>query len=68
MDVVWWLLGFSAFGALICGKARAAMPAALFTGLAVVLFLLTPAGQSTLTFVTDLFGNVNAANSTGGAR
>jgi hypothetical protein len=46
MTVIYWLLGFSVFGAALCSRVRGAvMPALVFTVLAIVFALMTPAGQ-----------------------
>ena len=44
MDIVAALIVFSAIGAFICVKARAAAPALFFGATAVVLFCMTPLG------------------------
>lgn len=54
MGTVWTLILFSAVGALLCARGRAAGPAALFTAVAVVLFILTPAGDIALRVIEDV--------------
>jgi hypothetical protein len=68
MNIVWILVIFSAFGALICARSRAAMPAAVFTAFAVVLFLYTSAGQEAFVVIKDLLDGADASTSTTGIK
>lgn len=45
MDVMGGLIVFSAMGAIVCAKARAAGPTLLFGIVAVMLFCVTPMGS-----------------------
>lgn len=52
MEIVYWLAGFAALAAFISAKwGRAALPAVIFTVLALVLFMITPVGHDILGFI-----------------
>jgi hypothetical protein len=59
MAVVGVLLLFSAAGAWMCVKARAAGPAAVFAAFAVLLFVATPVGSGLPHAIGVLFSVVN---------
>jgi hypothetical protein len=59
MAVVGVLLLFSAAGAWMCVKARAAGPAAVFAAFAVLFFVATPVGSGLPHAVGVLFSVVN---------
>ncbi len=54
MNVVAALIVFSAFGAFLCAKSRATVPALFFGVTAVVLLCVTPLGSG----LPELFGHV----------
>jgi hypothetical protein len=54
MSVLWALILLSAVGAVLCARSRAALPAAFFSVLAVVLLFFTPIGAQVLNIVTHL--------------
>lgn len=56
MDVIAALILFSTVGALICAKARAAVPALFFGVVAVVLFCTTPLGAGLPGAAADVAG------------
>jgi len=59
MTVIYWLAAAFAFAALLSARSRAAMPAVVFTGLALVLFALTPLGQDLLGWFHDTGARVS---------
>jgi len=61
MSSIGILLIFSIIAAAICMKARAAGPAAVFSALALVLFVSTPAGSGLPAAVASLFSAVDSA-------
>jgi hypothetical protein len=61
MSVVWALILLSAVGAYLCARSRAALPAAFFSVLAVVLFFFTPIGTEALNVVTHLHVSTTSA-------
>lgn len=53
METIYWLAAFSGLAALLCMRARAAVPAVVFTAIALVLVLLTPFGQDLFTTLVN---------------
>lgn len=68
MNVVIALIVFSALGAVICLRARAAGPAVFFGVLAVGLFAASPLGAQLPDAVASLFEAFDEAATRGGAR
>ncbi len=68
MNVLVALIVFSALGAVICMKARAAGPAVFFGVVAVALFAATPLGAELPGAVSAMFEAFDEAPSQGGAR
>lgn len=61
MSIQWWLIVFSAAGAVLCSRYRAAAPALVFGVVAMGLFVLTPAGQDVLYFIQNVMMGADAA-------
>jgi hypothetical protein len=63
------LIFFAVVGAVICAKARSAGGAVLFAGIAVVLFVATPAGAGLPGMLSDFVSSVSEASQplTGGS-
>lgn len=61
MGSVGLLILFAAAGAFICAKVRAAGGVALFVGLAIVLFISTPVGQSVPGAVSTFMSSLDHA-------
>jgi hypothetical protein len=69
MSVMTAIILFSALGAVICTKARAAGPALFFGVVAVALFSATPAGAGFREFFATMAEQAGrAAAESGGAR
>ena len=68
MSVVTALIIFSALGAVICTKARAAGPAVFFGVLAVALLSATPVGAELREFAAAVAEQASRAGAEGGAR
>jgi len=68
MSVVNALIVFSALGAVICARARAAGPALFFGVVAVALLMATPAGEQLQGFVEEVVAQANRAAAEDGAR
>lgn len=68
MSVVTALIVFSALGAVICARARAAGPALFFGVVAVALLMATPLGEQLQGFVEDVVAEANRAAAEDGAR
>lgn len=62
MESVGVLIFFSLVGAFICGKVRVVAGAVVFTLVALVLFVGTPAGQGLPGAVADFLHAVNSAS------
>lgn len=67
MGVLTAVMVFSALGAVICTKARAAGPAVFFAVVAVALFAVSPAGAQLPGAVADLVAAFRQAAAEGGA-
>lgn len=68
MNVLIALIAFSALGALICARARAAGPALFFGVVAVALFAATPLGAELPGAVTAMFEAFDEAAARGGSQ
>lgn len=68
MDILVALILFSALGAVICARARAAGPALFFGVVAVALFAATPLGAELPGAVTAMFEAFDEAATSGGAQ
>ena len=68
MSVVTALIIFSALGAVICTKARAAGPAVFFGVLAVALLSATPVGAELREFAGAVVEQASRAGAEGGTR
>jgi hypothetical protein len=68
MSVVTALIIFSALGAVICTKARAAGPAVFFGVLAVALLSATPVGAELREFAAAVVEQASRAGAEGGTR
>jgi len=68
MSVVTALIIFSALGAVICTKARAAGPAVFFGVLAVALLSATPLGAELREFAGAVVEQASRAGAEGGTR
>jgi len=62
------LILFSALGAVICARARAAGPALFFGVVAVALFSATPVGAELREFAGAVVEQASRAGAEGGAR
>ena len=62
MGSVGVLIGFAALGAFICAKARVAGGAVVFSLLALVLFISTPAGSGLPKLLGDFISTVSEAS------
>lgn len=69
MGTIGVLIFFAVVGALICAKARSAGGAVLFAGIALVLFVATPAGAGLPGMLSDFVSSVSEASQplTGGS-
>ncbi len=69
MGTIGVLIFFAVVGAVICAKARSAGGAVLFAGIAVVLFVATPAGAGLPGTLSDFVSSVSEASQplTGGS-
>ena len=68
MSVMAAVIVFSALGAVICTKARAAGPAVFFGVLAVALLSVTPVGAELREFAGAVVEQASRAGAEGGAR
>ncbi len=68
MSVMTALIVFSALGAVICTKARAAGPALFFGVVAVALLSATPVGAELREFAGAVVEQAGRAGAEGGAR
>ena len=68
MTVMTAVILFSALGALICTKARAAGPALFFGAVAVALLSATPLGAELREFAGAVVEQASRAGAEGGAR
>ena len=68
MTVMTAVILFSALGALICTKARAAGPALFFGAVAVALLSATPVGAELREFAGAVVEQASRAGAEGGAR
>ena len=68
MSVLTALIVFSALGAVVCAKARAAGPAVFFGVLAVALLSATPLGAQLREFFAAMAEAGRAAAESGGTR
>ncbi len=68
MTVMTAVILFSALGALICTKARAAGPALFFGAVAVALLSATPLGAELREFASAVVEQASRAGAEGGAR
>lgn len=59
MESIGLLIVFAILGAVICAKARVAGGAVVFSLLALVLFISTPAGAGLPGAVSDFLGTLN---------
>ena len=59
MQAVGLLIVFAILGAVICAKARVAAGAVVFSLVALVLFVATPAGQGLPAAVSSFFSTVD---------
>lgn len=59
MESIGLLIVFAILGAVICAKARVAGGAVMFSLLALVLFISTPAGSGLPGAVSDFLGSLN---------
>jgi hypothetical protein len=59
MESIGLLIVFAILGAVICAKARVAGGAVVFSLLALVLFISTPAGSGLPGAVSDFLGTLN---------
>lgn len=63
MTTLTWLIVFSALGALMCAKARAAGPALIFGVLAVAMLAVTPIGGDLREFAGGVADQIEQSNS-----
>ena len=68
MSVLTALIVFSALGAVVCAKARAAGPAVFFGVVAVALLSATPVGAELREFAGAVVEQASRAAAEGGAR
>ena len=68
MSVMTALIVFSALGAVICARSRAAGPALFFGVVAVALLMATPLGEGLRDFVGTVVEQANRAATEDGAR
>lgn len=70
MGTIGVLIFFAIAGSVICAKARSAGGAVLFAGIAVVLFVATPAGAGLPGMLSDFVSAVSQASEplTGGSK
>jgi len=68
MSVMTAIILFSALGAVICAKARAAGPALFFGVIAVALLSATPVGAELREFATTVVEQAGQAGAEDGAR